>query len=230
MRAAVEAAALSGRQSILRRAVRVRSRWPIGQCATGTRACRRTHIQADLRRHRFADRMPFRDHPERRLGLGAEGAERDQVKPSRERNGRRPNALTEAHDMSNLMAVLLNGIAQIEYDRAKPLPDYQGAYLDKMDRRMQDQGIDIDGQRISQPDLGQKAQFVAGNLVHAIKSNDEALAAAMCTWLAVRMPDLKQVKSRDDADNVCIELDFEQDYVKQHPVQFAPLKKPDGAN
>jgi hypothetical protein len=152
------------------------------------------------------------------------------TKPSRERNGRRPNALTEAHDMSNLMAVLLNGIAQIEYDRGKPLPDYQGAYLDKMDRRMKDQGIDIDGQRISQPDLGQKAQFVAGNLVHAIKSNDEALAAAMCTWLAVRMPDLKQVKISDDADNVCIELDFEQDYIKQHPVQFAPLKKPDGAD
>jgi hypothetical protein len=129
--------------------------------------------------------------------------------------------------MNTLMAVLLNGIAQIEYDRGKPLPDYQGAYLDKMDRRMNERGIDIDGQSISHPDLGQKAQFVSANLAHAIKSNDEALAAAMCTWLAVRMPDLKQVKIRDDADNVCIELDFEQDYVKQHPVQFAPLNKPD---
>ena len=130
--------------------------------------------------------------------------------------------------MSNLMAVLLNGIAQIEYDRGKPLPDYQGAYLDKMDRRMTDQGIDIDGQLIRQPDLGQKAQFVAGNLVHAIKSNDEALAAAMCTWLAVRMPDLKQVKIRDDdLDGVCIELDFDQAYVKQHPVRFGPPATPD---
>ena len=126
---------------------------------------------------------------------------------------------------SRLMAVLLNGIAQIEYDRTKPLPDYQGAYLDKMDAKMDDQGIDIDGQVIRKPDLGQKAQFIAANLVHAIKSDQEALAAAMCTWLAVRMPDLKQVKVREQGDNVNIELDFEQDYIKQHPVQFAPLKR-----
>lgn len=127
--------------------------------------------------------------------------------------------------MSNLMAVLLNGIAQIEYDRNKPLPDYQGAYLDKMDRRMDEQGIDIDGLTVQAPDLGQKAQFIAANLVHAIKSDNEAQAAAMTTWLAVRMPDLKQVKVREDGDEFAIELDFEQDYVKQHPVHFAPLNK-----
>jgi hypothetical protein len=120
---------------------------------------------------------------------------------------------------------LLNGIAQIEYDRTKPLPDYQGAYLDKMDAKMDDQGIDIDGQVIRKPDLGQKAQFIAANLVHAIKSDQEALAAAMCTWLAVRMPDLKQVKVREQGDHCNIELDFEQDYIKQHPVQFAPLQR-----
>ncbi len=74
---------------------------------------------------------------------------------------------------TRLMAVLLNGIAQLEYDRAKPLPDYQGAYLDKMDSKMDEQGIDIDGRLIRKPDLGQKAQFVAANLVHAIKSNQE---------------------------------------------------------
>jgi len=125
---------------------------------------------------------------------------------------------------SGLMAVLLNGIAQIEYDRAKPLPDYQGAYLAKMDSKMDAQGIDIDGQVIRKPDLGQKAQFVAANLVHAIKTDQEAPAAAMCTWLAVRMPDLKQVKIREQGDDFNIELDFEQDYIKQHPVQFAPLK------
>ena len=126
---------------------------------------------------------------------------------------------------NRIMAVLLNGIAQLEYDRAKPLPDYQGAYLDKMDSKMDAQGIDIDGHLIRKPDLGQKAQFVAANLVHAIKSNQEAQAAAMCTWLAARMPDLKQVKVREQGEDFNIELDFEQDYIKQHPVKFAPLKK-----
>jgi hypothetical protein len=121
--------------------------------------------------------------------------------------------------MSNLMAVLLNGIAQIEFDRDKPLPDYQGAYLDKMDRKM-DKGIDLDGQPITKPDLGQRAQFVAANLAHAIKTSNEALAAAMCTYLAVRLTDLKQVKIKEEGEDFSIELDFEHDYVKQHPVVF----------
>jgi hypothetical protein len=31
--------------------------------------------------------------------------------------------------MSHIMAVLLNGLAELEYDRDKPLPDYQAIYL-----------------------------------------------------------------------------------------------------
>jgi hypothetical protein len=122
------------------------------------------------------------------------------------------------------MAVLLNGIAQVEYDRNKSLPDYQGAYLDKMDRKMETEGIDIDGEWIAVPDLGQKAQFVAANLAHAIVTDDEAQVAAMTTWLAVRMPDLKQVKLREEEGGFAIELDFEQDYIKQHPVQITPRR------
>jgi hypothetical protein len=120
------------------------------------------------------------------------------------------------------MAVLLNGIAQIEYDRAKQLPDYQAAYLERMDRKMAEEGIDIDGRRVLGPDPAQKTQFVAANLAHAIASNNESLAAAMCTWLAVRMPDLKQVKIQEQDGDFAIELDFDHDYVKQHPVLFDP--------
>lgn len=121
--------------------------------------------------------------------------------------------------MKELLAVLLNGIAQLEYNRNKPLPDYQGAYLDKMDEKMA-AGIEVDGRVIADPDLGQRAQFVAANLVHAIKSDDEAGAAAMCTYLAVRLPDLTQVKVDDRDGEVSIELVFDEDYVKQFPVQF----------
>jgi hypothetical protein len=123
------------------------------------------------------------------------------------------------------MAVLLDGIAQIELDRGKPLPDHQGAYLDKMDRRMDEEGLYLDGERVTAPSQAQKAQFIAANLAHAIVSNNEAQAAAFTTYLAVRMPELKQVKIRREDDGFAIELDFEQDYVKQHPVQFMPLKR-----
>lgn len=126
--------------------------------------------------------------------------------------------------MSTTMAVLLNGIAQVEYDRSKPIPDYQGAYLDKMDRKMEAEGIDVDGVRIERPELAQKAQFVAANLAHAILTDHEAQVAAMTTWLAVRMPELKQLKLREEEGGLAIELDFEQDYIKQHPVQITPRR------
>jgi len=124
--------------------------------------------------------------------------------------------------MSSLFAVLLNGIAQLEFDRNKPLPDYQGAYLEKMDRKMDD-GILVGDNEIQNPDLGQRAQFVAANLAHAIKSNDEAMCAAMTSWLATRLPDLKQVKLADENGEISIDLVFDEDYVQQIAVPFPKL-------
>ena len=124
--------------------------------------------------------------------------------------------------MSNTLAVLLNGIAQIEYDRNKPLPPHQDAYLDMMDTKM-DAGILIDDARIENPDINQRAQFISANLVSAIKSNDEEMTAALCTWLASRLPDLKQVKIDEDEDRVSIDLVFDEEYGKQTAVTFSKL-------
>lgn len=121
--------------------------------------------------------------------------------------------------MSNIMAVLLDGIAQLEYDRDKPLPVHQAAYLDRMDARM-DEGILVGDETIASPDLNQRAQFVAGNLVHALNTGDEQLAGAMCSWLALRLPDLKQVRIQTDAGEVSIELVFDEAYRRQVAVDF----------
>jgi hypothetical protein len=124
--------------------------------------------------------------------------------------------------MSHIMAVLLNGLAELEYDREKPLPDYQAVYLDRMDTRM-DAGIRIGAASIVNPDRNQRAQFVAANLLHAIRNNDEPLAAALCSYLAVRLPELKQVRIEEDQQDVSIELIFDEDYRKQVAVPFSPL-------
>lgn len=125
-----------------------------------------------------------------------------------------------------LMAITLNGIAQLEYDRTKALPDYQGAYLAEMDQRMDEEGVVLDGEHVLSPDLGQKAQFIAANLTEAITTDKEALAAAMCTWLATRMPDLQQVKIRAQGGGYEIHLDFTEPYVKQHPIRFGRPSEP----
>ena len=124
--------------------------------------------------------------------------------------------------MSNLLAVLLNGIAQLEYDRDKPLPPHQAAYLEKMDAKM-DGGILIDDTTIENPDINQRARFIAANLLGAMKSNDEEMAAALCTWLANRLPDLKQVKMDEEGGRVSIDLVFDEEYGKQTAVSFSKL-------
>ncbi|MEE8387302.1 MAG: hypothetical protein V3R65_01900 [Acidiferrobacterales bacterium] len=132
------------------------------------------------------------------------------------------NGDIQVTEMSNLFGVLLNGIAQLEFDRSKPLPDHQGAYLDKMDSKM-DAGILLGEESISNPDMGQRTQFVAANLAHAIKANDESTAAAMCSWLASRVPDLKQVKFNEVDGEFSIDLVFDEDYIKQIAVAFPKL-------
>jgi len=124
--------------------------------------------------------------------------------------------------MSNIMAVMLNGIAQLEYDRDKLLADHQSVYLDKMDAKM-DEGIYLDDQTITQPDLGQRTRFAAANLAHAINTNDESTAAAMCSYLAIRLPELKQVRIEDNQGEFTIELVFDEDYKKQVAVEFTRL-------
>ncbi len=124
--------------------------------------------------------------------------------------------------MSNMLAVLLNGIAQLEYDRDRPLPAHQAAYLEKMDSKM-DAGIMVGDRTIERPDLGQRARFIAGNLHAAMRSNDEEMTAALCTWLANRLPDLKQVKIDEDGDRVSIDLVFDEAYAKQAAVTFSKI-------
>lgn len=123
--------------------------------------------------------------------------------------------------MSSIMAVLLNGIAQIEYDRDKLLPAHQAAYLDKMDATM-DNGILVGNETVHHPDRNQRAQFAAANLVHALKTDDESLAAAMCSYLAIRLPELKQVRIEEAGGEVSVELVFDQEYRRQVAVAFTP--------
>jgi len=124
---------------------------------------------------------------------------------------------------NNTLGVLLNGVAQLEYDRNKPLPPHQAAYLQKMDRKMHAEGIDLGGEHIRAPSPEQCAQFVAANLASAITHDDEAVAAAMCSWLANRLPELKQVKIEAQGEECTINLVFDEDYRKQFAIPLSQI-------
>ena len=122
--------------------------------------------------------------------------------------------------MSTLMAVLLNGVAQLEYDRTKKLTDYQLTYLHNMDKKMNGEGVEIDGKLITSPDDNQKAQFIVANLLLAMKTDDASLTSALCTYLAQNMPDLKQLKIDESDGEVTIDFVFDDDYKGQAAVEF----------
>ena len=123
--------------------------------------------------------------------------------------------------MSDNMVVLLNGEALFEYDRTKSLPEKQKQYLDQMDVKM-DSGITLGDEVIVNPDQQQRAQFVAFTLLNAIQQDNDAVIAAMNSYLAMRYPDLKQVKA--DMDNetkrVMFDLIFDQEHKNQVKVSF----------
>jgi hypothetical protein len=124
--------------------------------------------------------------------------------------------------MSRLLGVLLNDVAQLEYDRDKALTDYQSAYLDDMDRKM-DGGIQIGDAQLDNPDQSQRNQYIAANLLHAMKSGDESMSSALCTYLANRIPDMKQLRFTEVNGEVSIEMVFDEEYRKQVAVGFRRL-------
>ena len=120
------------------------------------------------------------------------------------------------------MAVLLNGTAQIEYNRDISLPDKQRDYLDRMDQDM-DAGIQLGNQYLETPNQIQRAQFIALQLVQALLVDNEQHIAASCAYLADRLSDLKQVKAVTKPDGaIGIELIFTEDHKNQVKVEFMP--------
>jgi len=130
--------------------------------------------------------------------------------------------------MSHLLTVLINGVAKIEYRRDMALTPVQKEFLHRMDKGMDADGIQIGEQQISQPDPTQRAQFVALQLVQALSDDNEPRIAANCAYLAVRMPELQQIKAETYASGaIGIELVFTETHSNQVKVSFStPIKDP----
>jgi len=124
---------------------------------------------------------------------------------------------------SNNLHVVVNGTAILLFDRGKPVPGHQRQYIDNMDLKM-NEGIQLGDDFITNPNPMQRAQFVANSLINALFKENYALATAMCTYLAKRIPDLKQVKAIGDLEKeLSVELVFDRDYEtakKEQPIAF----------
>ena len=122
------------------------------------------------------------------------------------------------------LTVVIDGSPMLEFDRGQPLPGHQRRYLDGMDARM-DQGITLGSATSENPSAIERSQYVANSMISALLDENDTLAAAMCTYLAKRMPDLQQVKATSDAESgLSIELVFDRSFAKSQQEQSIIFK------
>lgn len=121
--------------------------------------------------------------------------------------------------MSDILTIHFNGEAVLQYDRNKPLTDRQADYLARMDDKMA-LGIMLGNEFVIDPDPLQCARFVAGQLSQALQNDNEQVIAATCAWLAVRVPELKQVRMTEQDDSLVIDLVVDESRANQVPVSL----------
>lgn len=125
---------------------------------------------------------------------------------------------------SNTLIVQVNGSPILEYDREKELSIEQHESLELMDKKLH-QGITLGEHVITKPNLEQRVEFVAANLISALLNEEEVLAAASCAYLATALPELKQIKALEKKGAVSIELIFDREYQKEIPMSYMPIDK-----
>jgi len=125
--------------------------------------------------------------------------------------------------MTELVKLLVNGEAVLEYNKKIELTENQQAYIDDMDQIM-DKGIELGGESIAKPELMQKSQFVAFTLMGYLKVKNDESAIAMFSYLVNRLPELKQVEAKYERSVLGIEFIFDQDHLNWQKIELSGLK------
>jgi len=130
--------------------------------------------------------------------------------------------------MSDKVGFLLDGQEVLTYDRSRALPDKQREYLNILDDQLED-GFILSDQQIDKPNLQQKTQFIALNLVNALTKEDDNTAIIMFTYLVNRMPELKQAKAKiketDSGQQIGVEFVFDEVKSEGQKIEFRPQEK-----
>ena len=109
--------------------------------------------------------------------------------------------------MADALVIYRNQTAVYSFDKRAGLARMQFAYVQRMDADM-DRGIHLDGVRVLNPDLSQRARFVIGQLLEAVSINDSRAIAMLCRWLAQHVPALDAIRIEDTADAYHVDLDY----------------------
>ena len=124
---------------------------------------------------------------------------------------------------SNLV-VVLNSDKLVESHRDHALSENQIADLEKIDEKL-NIGFQVERNYIQHPAEKDKITYIANLLAKAMLDNDEAKIAILCTYLATRYQDLKQVKVDTLKDRLSIQLIYDEEFQEQKKLKFVPRNK-----
>ena len=130
---------------------------------------------------------------------------------------------------SKLLIVQVNGSPALEYDRTKSLSNSQQQSLALMGEKF-NKGIVLGDSQIKNPSLEQRVEFVAANLIAAVLTDEEVVAAASCAYIANALPDLKHIKAIEKNGEVSIELIFDREYQAEEKLNFVPIENINKSN
>jgi len=111
--------------------------------------------------------------------------------------------------MSNMLSIYINGNKVLEHDKKERQPGKQRQFLDNMDLDM-DEGIEINGELIPSPDKMQRANYVAMSLLYGIENESQGMISSTCGYLANRLPELKQIHSVENGEEITMDLIFNE--------------------
>ena len=111
--------------------------------------------------------------------------------------------------MTNQLSIYINENKVFVYDKNTRLPGKQRKFLDGMDLDM-DTGIKLNNEMIGSPNKMQRANYVVMSLLYGIETKSEELVAATCSYLANRLPELKQINAIEKGDEVTLNLIFNE--------------------
>lgn len=122
-------------------------------------------------------------------------------------------------ELDSKLVFVLNDNPELEFDRSAAMSESQLTDLDRLEHKM-DAGILLETTRIENPSPGDRATYMANQLVSAYREGKEGISAICMAYLATRQPELKQIKAHIHPDRITIQLLFDRPYSMEQRLEF----------
>ena len=111
--------------------------------------------------------------------------------------------------MPSVLSIYVNGNKVLDYENNYREPGLLLRRLDEMDIDM-NEGIEINGEMIDSPNKQQRAHYITLSLLYSIENANEGMISATCSYLANRLPELKQIRATEADQEVTLDFIFDE--------------------